>query len=457
MKPSKAQVTSRVHALPTLRFEEQQLTSYGGTIVLQALFSRLSLKKRLARCFKWVKGAAYSSQVIMMLLIVHLLLGCRQLRERDAYAGDPVIKRVLGLGDVPDVATITRRLSGLKEAEIEKVHALNRTLVLERLKSEQLRCLTVDFDGSVITTRRHAEGTAVGYNKKRKGGRSYYPLFSTIAQTGQIFDLQHRSGNVHDSNGAQEFMRACFDEVRASLPNAQLEARMDSAFFGEDLVRSLADQRVEFTVSLPFERFPRLKTLIETRKTWNPIDKTWAYAELDWKPSKWRGAFRVIAIRQWTRRQRKEPLQLDLFTPKDYDYEYKVILTNKVGETAQLVLHFHNGRGSQEGILGEAKACTQLDYIPMRREVGNRTFALASVMAHNLGRELQMVATPRSGTDSIKRAALWPFRKLSTLRRRIFVRPGRLNHPEGKLTLTVSGNERVRHELTQLLDSQLAA
>jgi hypothetical protein len=121
------------------------------------------------------------------------------------------------------------------------------------------------------------------------------------------------------------------------------------------------------------------------------------------------------------------------------------------------VLHFHNGRGSQEGILGEAKSCAQLDYIPMRRLVGNQLFMTASVIAHNLGRELQMVAAPRTHRDTIKRAARWTFEKLGTLRRRLFQRAGRVSRPEGKLTLTLSGNERVRDELTHLIDAQLAA
>lgn len=457
MRSSKAHVEARVHALPDLRFEEQHLTSFSGAVVLQALFARLELKQRLARCFKPLAGAAYATQTLVLLLLVHLMVGCRQLRDRDYYADDPIIKRVVGLQKIPDVATITRRLSSVRDKELERVHDLNRSLVLERLEKERFGRVTLDFDGSVLMTRGHAEGSAVGYNRRRKGARSYYPLFCTVAQTGQFVDFLHRPGNVHDSNGARGFMRACFDDVLASLPKAQLEARMDSAFFSEELIRGLVDEQVEFTVSVPFERFPELKQLVEERKTWHPIDDTWSYAELRWKPKSWRGAVRVLALRRRTQRQNKEPLQLDLFVPKDFDYEYKILATNKVGDTAADVLHFHNGRGSQEGILGEAKSCTQLDYIPMRRLAGNRLFTLASVMAHNLGRELQSVASKRSHRDTIKRAARWPFLKLSTLRQRIFQRAGRLTRPEGKLTLTLSGNERVRDELTHLLDSQLAA
>ncbi len=50
-------------------------------------------------------------------------------------------------------------------------------MVLDRLASLSLPRITLDFDGSVQSTKRRAEGTAVGFNKKKKGARSYYPLF----------------------------------------------------------------------------------------------------------------------------------------------------------------------------------------------------------------------------------------------------------------------------------------
>jgi hypothetical protein len=95
----------------------------------------------------------------------------------------------------------------------------------------------MDFDGSVISTGRFAEGTAVGYNTHKKGERSYYPWFCTIAQTAQVLDVLHRSGNVHDSPDSLLFMAKCIAVVRARLPQAVLESRKDSAFFN-DLCRA---------------------------------------------------------------------------------------------------------------------------------------------------------------------------------------------------------------------------
>ncbi|MBG90122.1 MAG: hypothetical protein CMO80_24935 [Verrucomicrobiales bacterium] len=43
------------------------------------------------------------------------------------------------------------------------------------------------------STARHAEGTAIGFNKRKKGQRSYYPPCCMIAQTGQALDLHHHN------------------------------------------------------------------------------------------------------------------------------------------------------------------------------------------------------------------------------------------------------------------------
>jgi hypothetical protein len=132
-------------------------------------------------------------------------------------------------------------------------------LVLERLEKQALKTVTLDFDGSVQSTKRHAEGTAVGFNKEKKGARSYYPLFCTVAQTGQVLDVLHRSGNVHDSNGAIEFVTACVQTVRERLGSVRLEVRLDSAFFSDAMVHCLESLGLEYTISVPFERFVLLK------------------------------------------------------------------------------------------------------------------------------------------------------------------------------------------------------
>jgi hypothetical protein len=72
---------------------------------------------------------------------------------------------------------------------------------------------------------------------------------------------------------------------------------------------------------------------------------------------------------------------------------------------------------------------------------------LGSVMAHNLCRELQMRVTPPSRKTNPKRAARWVFAELATLRKQIVQRAGRLTRPQGRLTLTLGVNQKVRSKI----------
>jgi hypothetical protein len=452
VKSSKAQITAKFHKIPVIRFEDQQLTSFSGLLIFQLLFKRLDLKQRLKKCFSHLNiSPIFGRHLIVLLLIIHLLIGFRRLREVDYYRDDPIVLRLMGLRRLPDVATISRALCQMEAEGVENVRKLSRSLVIEGLQREQLPRLTLDFDGSVQSTRGHAQGTAVGFNKAHKGARSYYPLFCTVAQTGQFLDLHHRPGNVHDSNGAGQFMLSCLSEAKTQLNGTVLESRMDSAFFSQNILSIFNTNHVKFTTSVPFERLTQLKEMIESRKRWRKIDRQWSYFETSWKPKSWDSHYRFIFTRKKTKKLRKGPLQLHLFEPRDFNFDYKVIVTNK-SQSAKNVVLFHNGRGSQECIFGDAKNDAALDVIPSRRLAGNQLFTLCSMIAHNLSREVQMLAAPSASRARPKRPAAWRFEKLDTLRHRIIQRAGRFTRPQGELTLTMSANHAVRKDLLDFLD-----
>lgn len=453
MKSSKSKIYSKYYKIPAIRFEDQKLTSFSGLLIFQALFVRLNLKARLKKCFGHLNASPiFGRHLVVLLLIVHLLLGFRRLRDVDYYRDDPLILRLMGLRKLPDVSTISRALSQMESNSAENFRELSRSLVIEGLKREDFPRLTFDFDGVVFSTKRHAQGTAIGFNPKNKGERSYYSNFCTVAQTGQFFDMLHRAGNVHDSNGAADFMMRCFDQAWWHFPNTTFESRIDSAFFDQIILTSLNGFEVEFTCSVPFERFTQLKSMIEQNYCWRRINRECSYFETDWKPKSWDTKYRFLFVRKQIKLQRKGPLQLDLFEPLSFDYEYKVIVTNKQ-ESAKTVILFHNGRGSQEKIFGDAKQDVGLGIIPTRHLASNQIFTLCAMMAHNLSREIQMLAAPRARRSLPKRPAAWKFLTLDTLRHRIIQRAGRLTRPQGELTLTMSTNPAVRKDILHFIDT----
>ena len=137
MKYSKSETYSKVHALPNIDFEDQTLTSFAGLVIVQKFFATIELKKKLHNCFTYIDhGKIINRTTLFMQLIVHLLLGFRELNDCHFYRDDPLVKRLLGLKRIPNAATLSRFL---KDATAQSVGSLRRCLrevVLMRLRNQ---------------------------------------------------------------------------------------------------------------------------------------------------------------------------------------------------------------------------------------------------------------------------------------------------------------------------------
>ncbi len=453
MKSSRRQVRGKAHVVPVLKFESQPLISSFGLVVFQQLFAILRLKARLAACLAHqAAGKVFARPILFLQLVLHVLLGYRESRDSRGDQDDPLVERVLGLRRLPDVARLSRMLTQAEAISVENLRRLLRELVVRRLGQLALPRITLDFDGSVPPTMRHAEGTAVGSNKKKRGARSYDPLFCTIAQTSQVLDFLHRSGKVHESHGAGEFLSPCIQAACETLPGVIIEVRMDSAFFSDEIVLALDAARIEFSVSVPFQRCAELKKKIEGRKRWRRLgDKLWHFME-SWKPKVRQPRFRFLFLRTLGKHQQQGPIQLDLFLPCEYGYDFKVVVTNK-RLSPRKVAGLDERRGSQEGGFGELKRNWQMGYVPVRKCLGNPMDRLAGLFAHNLLRELQMMTTAGSRQTTENRTPLWASKQPSTFRAALIQRAGRFTRPHGNLTLTVSASHWIKTRLLDVLKS----
>lgn len=460
MKLTKDQIAGKSTQMPAVRFsEEARLSRFGGIVLLGHLFSMLNLRRRVARCFEDDKSdeeAGYERGGILLLLITMLLLGYRRLSDVQWLRGELLLQRVLGWTRLPSAATLSRALSSVSETSVEKVRTLSRAIALDALGRDKPKRVTLDFDGSVQSTQGHAEGTAVGFNKKKRGARSYWPLFATLNGRGLFLDVLHRAGNVHDSTGAHDFMVSCVKAVRSALPeDAEISTRTDAAFFDHRLVGVLDDNGVTFTCSVPFARMAGLKACVEACTIWEasdgspaPAQSTWAYASCLYSPGTWSKAgrrYRFILVRQRQPVQRKGPLQLDLFEPVDHVFTYSVVVTNDWTNAPPSIVEHHHGRGSQEKLFGEAKQDVALGHIATGRLMGNRLFTLAGMLAHNLGRELQ-AHLPSEHQPRVPH-------RVRTLRRRWFELPARLTFPQRRPVLTVHAATTIAQEFTALTNA----
>jgi hypothetical protein len=246
-------------------------------------------------------------------------------------------------------------------------------------------------------------------------------------------------------------MEACIRQVRAMFPYAVIEVRIDAAFFSDEITRALHSHGVEFSITVPFERFPALKEKIEARRRWYHAGAGIEYFEPHWKPKSWPQHFRILVVRQKVPERTKGPVQLDLFIPHDEHYEFKVIVTNKTVNPLHVV-RFHDGRGSQETLFGQGKSQSHMAYIPCRGRIPNQAYLLASTFAHNLTRLLQIWTEPPDRKTNPKRAPLWCFEALHTFRQNIIQKAGRLTRPHGALVLTMAAGDHLKERIMRLLD-----
>ena len=91
--------------------------------------------------------------------------------------GQPIdkipLKRFKSIGDLEKFPLRSLNLLiGATASSVKAPRQFLRQRVLDGLRIFPPVRVTLDFDGSVLSTPRRAEGTAVGFNKKRKDARS---------------------------------------------------------------------------------------------------------------------------------------------------------------------------------------------------------------------------------------------------------------------------------------------
>jgi hypothetical protein len=202
---------------------------------------------------------------------------------------------------------------------------LNHDLVVETVAACRLPRLTIDVDGTVVSTGAQVQWAFRGFNPHHRKHRSYYPLLAHVAQTGHILRLKNRPGNVHvhDSKQAVAFVRELIGSVRAGLGRAlPLEFRMDAAFFQPEILRLLPARGCAYAIKVGYWSWLPLKQLAAEQRDWMPLAPGVTGFEHRLTIPQWRLDVRVMIYRKHVRHESRKNFQLDLFTPDDGHFEY---------------------------------------------------------------------------------------------------------------------------------------
>jgi hypothetical protein len=436
-----------------IEFGGEQLTSYGGLELLRRYFHLIGLNHRIRRGFREHQLCGdYSCTHLVLLVIALLVVGARRLQHLRYVAGDPLFARLCGLARIPSNRTVVNWLKQFTQASLGALMRINSELLYDQIQQLDLRRLTIDLDGTVIRTGDQVAWAMRGFNPHHPKDPSYYPLVAHLAQTGQILRLKNRPGNVHDSKGAEAFVRELIEEIRGRLGRSlPLEFRMDAAFFQHNLLKLLARRGCFYAIKVPFCSWTGVKALVAAQQQWTAVDAEVSGFETQLKLAPWELDLRVVVYRKRVHHQSPKNYQLDLFSPDDGYFEYSAVTTN-LELTPQMLWHFTAGRGAQEKTFAELKGEFALDVVPTNHYGANSAWQQLSILAHNLLRSFQLhsaLATPKP--RSRKRTYAYRIASMKTLRFLFINRAARLARISGRKVLRFS-----RNSATQMLYSQVA-
>ena len=455
MRLSRADFHSACKGFFKIEFASQDITAFGGLELIGRYFRLIKLHRRVQSVFaRYGVGGDYRAIDMILVIVVLILVGSRKLDHLNYLCEDPLVKRFCGLLRLPRERSVARWLKRFTHKTLEALVELNSEIVCETILKERLGRLTLDIDGSVITTGASVAWAFRGFNPHHRKDPSYYPILAHLAQTGQILRVKNRPGNVHDSKGAVAFVRDLIEDVRRRLGRSlPLEFRMDGAFFQREMIELLERKEARYAIKVPFFKWLGLLALIRERQHWQALREGMGCFELSLNVAAWEKTLRVVVYRKPVHHETKKNYQLDLFDPDDGYFEYCAVSTN-LTLSAGALWDFMAGRGAQEKTFAELKGEWALDVVPTHHYGANSAWQQISILGHNLLRNFQLhtLATPKP--RSRKRTFRFFLQSLKTIRFKLIHQPARLVEPQGYSVLRFSVAPPVQ-TLIQMIDQKL--
>lgn len=446
MRIGKLGFRARIKGNLHIEHSEEHLTSYAGLELVRRFLRLLRFSSLLRRLERRVKpGGDLPLSSAIRLLLGMLLVGGRRLRHIRFLRNDPMLLRFAGVTRAPDERTLSRTLKKLGCKTWSHLDEVNTSVVEQAVTPLKLQRITLDIDGSVLSTGLQVGGAMRGFNPHHRKNPSYYPIMGTIAQTGHVLAHKNRYGNVHDSHGSARFLRRSVRRLREEIRfSSIIELRTDSAFFQEDFLKACDSCRIEYAIKVPMYPWLNLRGVVEQKRQqdWQWVDRKRGvqglFTDLPIKP--WKRTERIAIYRKSVHHAPAKSRQLDLFNPDDGHWEYSVVATNK-SLRLRALYDFMNGRGAQEKVIGELKSGYAFDAIPTNTYRSNTAWQKLNILAHNLTTSLQLVTTAVPRRRSLRRTAIVVLKSVRSLRVEWLNKAARIVRPGGRNVLRLARNE----------------
>ena len=450
MRYKKHALIARRNKILPIKFVRNDMTTYSGLTLIDYYLRLYKIHHRLKKTTAaYGFRGDYAIGDILFILLIMILLGAERICHLEYLKSDPLFCRIIRITRIPHRTKVSTALKQFTSESLKTLIELNSELVVGQLNELGLRRVTIDLDGTVISTSGNPTWAFRGYNPVKKGAKSYFPLTAHIGETGHFLTIINRPGNTHDSTRAVTVIQT----IRRQLPQFCIRFRADSAFCAPKVINYLLARNISFAIKAPFWKIVNLKEAAQQRRKWFRINDRWSYFWIKQPMNSVDGEHYVIVLRKKVCSPHKH-FQLSLFSPDNGKYEYSAVVTDtKEWEPVEL-LSFISGRSAQENSIGELKTNFAFDQVPTNTYQANSAYLQMSQMAYNLSISIQHgMGLSKKRKSNPKCTRLYKTMEWKTFKFLILNRAGRIAWDDGKKVLEVTQNPPTKSLFEKILQS----
>lgn len=385
-----------------VEFDQLNVSSDGGAILLKAADDRLGLTKAMSSCVSDGRVQSRIEHEVHELFAQRVYaIACGYPDGNDAarLSKDPVHRMAVGRDPVEDPPlasqpTISRFENSIDRKESYRLGKALAESVIERHRRRlhgRARKITIDLDPTNVDT--YGEQQLALFNGHYES-RCYLPMLGFIS-----FDKEKeqylcaailRSGTSVAKVGTIGLLRRLLALLRKAFPKARFIVRLDSGFNGPEIFDYLeSEPRVKYVVGMA--KNPVLKRraslLMRIARIFSNLTGQTAhrYGETSYKTGSWDTERRIII--------KAEVVQLEGHEPKDNP---RFLVTNMKQTPRFIYEKVYCMRGDVENRIKELKDALLIDRTSCSRFWANQLRVLLTAAAYVLMQELRLRAAGTS-------------------------------------------------------------
>jgi hypothetical protein len=414
-----------------IAYSDKKVTPWGGMKLLKDFIDHLQI-------FSYLKelnipqpnsNAGYNPNVLILGFWLSIFTGGNRFSHTDWLRYDTTLQSIFEIDKLPSSSTYNRFFYRF---DIEKNAEVFPLLQQWFMNQFDVGKLTIDLDSTVITRYGGQEGSAIGYNPKKKGRKSHHPLMAFVDQTKMVANAWLRAGNTSDLNNYDAFLNETFDVV---LKDKEIGlVRADSGFYSDAFLSWFEKRKLNYVIAVKF--YENFKYEIGGIKQWSKITRGLDVAQLYFKPESSDHTRRYIIVRKRVDNFPKSGGKLLFDEPT---YRYSAYVTN-LDLPLDQVYNIYNTRADAENRIKELK-----------HDFGLENFALDKFYATEAAHRFMMVAYNIMAL--FKHQVLQTSMQLSTLRAYCFALGSWITNHANETTLNISLPSKRRSWMDGLFES----